>query len=456
MRRLLLVLLSLGPCVATASAETDRPNLLLIVSDDHLHTALRCAGNPAIDTRHLDRLAAEGVRFTHCFVPNPICTPARAAILTGQDNWTNGVFFFGEPIRESSPLWPRLLSGAGYQTFYTGKWHNDGRPSTRGFTDGAEIFIGGMYNHAKLPVVQYGQPKQTRRPAEKFSSTLFVDAVVRFLERRNRSRPFCVYLSFTAPHDPWVPPGRYATMYDPADMPLPANFMPRPPFKLHPGFPALRDQSQLPFPRTEADVRRTLTLYYGMITQMDAQIGRLLAVLDAEGLADDTLVIFVGDQGYSMGSHGFVGKQTMYEEGIRTPLIIRYGRLRRGGPTCSALVSLIDLFPTICEAAAIDVPANVEGRSLLGLYRGEAKWPRQQVFASFHSPQRHHMSTRCIRTRRYKLIQHLLTDEVELFDLAGDPHELNDLAGRAEHAALQEQLADELRAWRRKMERFTP
>jgi arylsulfatase A-like enzyme len=176
--------------------------------------------------------------------------------------------------------------------------------------------------------------------------------------------------------------------------------------------------------------------------------GRLLGKLDQQRLTADTLVIFVSDQGYSMGSHGFVGKQTMYEEGITTPLIVYHPKLRRAEPASDALVSLVDLLPTICEAAGVDVPETVEGRSLLGLYQGKVEAIRDRVFASFHSPTRHYMSTRCIRTERYKLIQHLLTGEVELFDLATDPLELNNLAGKAEYARVQRQLAERLMAWR--------
>ncbi len=444
----LLALICILCSVTTAALASDRANVVILISDDQMLHALGCAGNQAIKTPHLDRLAGDGVLFTRCFSPNPICTPSRACILTGQDSWTNGCVFFGEPIRESSPLWPRLLAQAGYDTFFAGKWHNDGQPSTRGFTCGAEIFVGGMFDHGQIPVIQYGQPKKARKPAQKYSSELFVDAAIRFLDRRDAGRPFAVYVAFTVPHDPWTPPGEYATMYAPDEMPVPANFMPRPPFQMHPSFPTLRDQRQLPFPRTKADVRRALSQYYGMITHMDVQIGRLLEVLDQQGLAEDTLVIFVSDQGYSLGSHGFVGKQTMYEEGLITPLILRYPRLRRGPPTCDALVSLVDLFPTICEAAGVDVPETVEGQSLLGLYQGKVEKLRDQVFASFHSPTKHFMSTRCIRTERHKLVQHLLTGEVELFDLATDPLELKNLAGRSDHAKLQEQLTEKLMAWR--------
>lgn len=450
---------ALAACLALgASGECqaeERPNIVLLVSDDHAHDALSCAGHGVLKTPQLDRLAKDGVRFTHCFVPNPICTPARAAILTGQDNWTNGVYFFGLPIDKESPLWPRLLADAGYETFYTGKWHNDGRPEERGFTHGANIWLGGRYNHAALPVVQHGQPRHERRPLEKFSSTAFVDAAIEFLEvrrRRDAAAPFCLFVSFTAPHDPWIPPGEYATMYDPAELPLPENFMPRPPFEHGDWFAQLRDQSQVPYPRTKENVRRALALYYGMIAQMDVQIGRLLDKLEALQLAEETLVIFVGDHGYSLGSHGFVGKQCMYEEGIRTPLLVRYPQWQRGGKTSDALVSLIDLFPTICEAAGVKIPGSVEGKSLVRLCGG--KQPpaafRPEIYAAFHSPERHHMSTRCIRTRRYKYVQHLLTGEQELFDLQADPHELRNLVREESHRQHLDSLRSKLIRYGRK------
>jgi arylsulfatase A-like enzyme len=204
----------------------------------------------------------------------------------------------------------------------------------------------------------------------------------------------------------------------------------------------------LPYPRTEADVRKAMALYYGMMSQLDSQIGRILAALDEQGLADNTLVLFVGDHGHSLGSHGFVGKQCMYDEGIRMPLIMRYPPIRRGSSTCDALVSLVDFFPTICQAAAIEPPAGVEGHSLLPLYAGEQPAVREHLFASHHSPGKHGMSTCCVRTKQHKLIQHLTTGETEFFDLANDPFELTNLSGKPQVAEIQSKLTAELNDWR--------
>lgn len=435
------------------SGARQRPNILLLVADDMAHTDLGIAGHPLVRTPNLDRLASGGVRFTHAFTPNPICEPSRAALLTGQDSWTNGCIFFGVPIRKSSPLWPRLLADAGYVTFYTGKWHNDGRPSVRGFTSGANVFRGGMGDHAHLPVLEFGSEKPPQT-AEYFSSTLFANSAGEFLERYNGRQPFCLYVSFTAPHDPWMPPGKYADMYPPERVSLPANFMPRPPFHWFTDWHGteLRDEALMPFPRTPEGVRDVRSRYFGMITHLDAQIGRILDTLDEKQLADDTLVIFIADHGISLGAHGFSGKQTMYEEGIRLPMIVRYPRITRAEPVNSDLVSLVDIFPTVCEAAGLPVPERVEGTSLLGRYEGRRGPRRERLFVTFHSPTQHRLVVRAVRTTRYKYIHHLMTDEVELYDLQTDPHELDNLDGNDADATIQHELAAVLQQWRTRSE----
>lgn len=436
-----------GVCRAEAPRPSARPNILILLSDDHCYRALGAAGDPALKTPNLDRLAGDGVYFTHCFTPMPQCSPSRAAIFTGQDCWTNGVQSGTDHFAEDAKLWPRLLAEAGYAVFITGKWHNADLPWECGFNAGANLKLGGMSDHRRLPLVQWKQTKADGAAATEFSSTAFANAFLSFLKNHSRAQPFCAYVSFTAPHDPWVPPTPYDAMYDPAEMPLPANFMPRPPFQLPPGFTELRDQQALPYPRTEQDVRRGMTQYYGMLSQLDQQIGRILEGLDESGMAENTLVVFAGDHGYSLGSHGFVGKQCMYEEGIRLPLIVRYPKAPRGAATSDALTSLVDFFPTLCEVAGVKVPGGVEGRSLLPLYRGESPPWRNEVFASHHSPDKHGMSTQCVRTERYKLIQHRLAGEEELFDLDEDPFELANLIGREEARPVHNELAALLAQW---------
>jgi len=445
-----------------AMAKKDRPNIVLIIADDMAHTDLGIAGHPVLKTPNLDRLAREGVHFIGAFTPNPICTPSRAAILTGQDCWTNGCYFFGMPIKKSSIHFAQILSKAGYETFYTGKWHNDGLPSQHGFTSGEYIGRGGPGSggHFKPTVRDFGGGNQ--RQIERFDSELFTDAAVRFLDhRRPNDKPFLIVVSYMTPHDPWTPPGKYATMYKPEEIPLPPNFMSRPmngseSFKYYTDWHGknLRDEKQmLPFPRTPEGVRNVRSHYYGTITHDDYEIGRILDKLDEKQLTENTLVIFIADHGISLGAHGISGKQTMYEEGIRLPMILRYPRLKRGRAENSNPVSLIDIFPTICEAASIDIPNSIEGKSLLGLYQGKDVWHRDRIFVYFVSPERHRLNIRCIRTKRHKLIHHLTTDEIELYDLKEDPHELNNLASKKPYLKLQMKLWDELLTWRNKVER---
>lgn len=435
---LILVATLASAAPAPARATAPRVNVLVIVSDDHHADALSCAGDPTVRTPNIDRLAATGVRFTRAFSPNPICTPARASLLTGQGTTTNGVTFFGKPIPAGTKTWPELLREAGYTTFFTGKWHNNGDPASRGFARGEAVFFGGMTDHARLTVADID--RKNPRVASKFSSEVFADAAVEFLESYKDSAPFCLTLAFTAPHDPRTPPGEYATRYDPAKVPLPANFRPEPPVELFTR--EIRDEKLLPFPRTESDIRRERALYYGMIAHQDAQVGRVLDALDRSGHAAETMVVYVGDQGLALGAHGVVGKQTLYDDGIRTPLIVRAPWLKRGKPTCDRLVDLVDLFPTLCEAAEVPVPPEVEGQSLVDLYRGGDCPIRGQVFGLYDDLQR------CVRTERHKLILHLRTGLVELFDLRADPLEMVNLAGRPELADVQDDLRGRLDRWR--------
>ncbi len=437
-----------------------RPNVLLIISDDQAYMDLGCMGNPILKTPNLNRLAEEGMLFTHAFSPNPICTPSRAALLTGQDCWTNGCTFFGVPIKESSTQFAELFTRAGYETFYTGKWHNDGRPSQRGFTAGNYICRGGpgKGGQAKPMVSDFGGGNQ--RQIDRFSTSLFSDAAVEYLDKRQQEdSPFLMVVSYTSPHDPWMPPGKYAEMYPPEDIPLPPNFMPRPmngsqPFRWFTDWHGteLRDEGLWPFPRTPEGLREVRSRYYGTITHMDHQIGRILQKLDEKQLSGNTLVIFLADHGISLGAHGFSGKQTMYEEGIRLPFIMRYPKLKRGAKKCSDLITLMDVYPTICQAAKIEVPSDVEGKSVLGLYQGNEEWKRDRIYFTFVSPERHRMDVRAVRTERYKLIHHLMTDEIELYDLQEDPYEMKNLADSEEHGEIRNQLFSSLKEWRERVE----
>jgi len=354
------VLIFLGAVVPAGSAE--RPNILLILSDDHSAHEVGYNGG-VVRTPNLDGLARAGVIFENAFTTNPIGQPARASILTGMDPWAVGVPGNGGKIAAAAPRWPRLLAAAGYDVFYTGKWHQDGVPRDHGFTGGANIHVGGSFDHFNPLVIQFDDAKVRGRGSviDSFSSELFVDTGLELIERAtDAGRSWCVVVAFTAMHDPWVSPEPFASMYDPARMELRPNFMPRPPFTITEKFRTIRDQAQLPFPVTKASVKKALADYRGQVSHLDAQVGRLLRGLAERRLDDHTVIIFTASQGYSIGSHGVVAKQTMYEEGIRVPLVVHVPLVP--ARTVRELVSHVDLFPTICELAGVRVPP-VDGRS---------------------------------------------------------------------------------------------
>ncbi len=429
---------------ATSAISQDKAlNVVLLLSDDHNFRALGCSGNELIRTPHLDQLASEGSYFSRCFNPNPICGPARAAIYTGQDSWTNGCITNGNPIREQSPRLPDLLAAAGYETGFIGKWHNDGKPWTRGYTSGGRCWAGGVFDQFKMTLTDFGGGPETRKTAEAYSSTVFTDDAVSWIEKEHE-KPFCLVVAYTVGHDDFLAPPGYEGKYDPAKIPAPPNFLAEPPFKQF--NPIIRDERELPFPRVETDIREATAEYYAMFEHLDAQVGRILSSVQAKGLDENTLVVFASVKGLSMGSHAIIGKQTMYEEGIRSSLIVRHPGLKSAGSVNSELVSTIDILPTICESAGVEVPAAVEGRSLLGIYTGKEKG-REEVFCGYHDPVRHTV-TRAIRTKDHKLIQHLVTGENQLFNLADDAYEMENLYDQEDSKAVQSTLLKKLMAWR--------
>lgn len=426
-----------------------RPNFLILLSDDHNHRTLGAAGNPILRTPHLDRLADEGVYFDRCFTPNPICQPSRACLYTGQGSWKNGVTYNGVAMSEGAPLLARTLAEAGYETYFAGKWHGQGKPWTMGFTTGGRCWAGGKFDHFELALTPFGGGPGSRKTAQDYSSTVFTDDALVYLEGK-RHKPFCAVVAYTVGHDVFKAPPGYEGKYAPGEIPLPPNFMPKPPFEQF--NPAIRDETVLPFPRDEKSLRGALAEYYAMFEHLDAQIGRLLGKLENSGLAENTVVIFASVKGMSMGSHGIIGKQTLYEEGIRSSLIVRHPGLRRAAGVNSELLSTVDIMPTVCAAAGVDVPASVEGRSFLGHYQGKGSG-RERLFFMYDDPRRSTV-TRAVRTRRYKFVQHLVTNESQLFDLVKDPDEMVNLTDAPEMKDVKTTLRASLMEWRKRGERI--
>lgn len=418
-----------------------RPNILLLLSDDQRRDTIGALGNPIIKTPALDELAGRSLVFhnAYCFGSphGAVCVPSRAMLHSGRS-----LYFLPDLNLAGCETMGEILSANGYRTFATGKWHNGKESLVRSFQSAANIMLGGMSDHSKVPLVQLDS--RTRRfspPAtgEYFSSTLFADSAIEFLKQQpDQPQPFFCYVAFTAPHDPRMSPGNFNRMYRPEEISLPANFLPQHPFNN--GELTVRDECLAGWPRTREVIQAQTADYYGLISHLDQQIGRILATLDACRLSENTIVIFASDHGLALGSHGLLGKQNLYEHSTGLPLLISGPGIEPG--RSEALVYLHDLFPTILEMGGVDQPPPVEAQSLSSLIYGKPTIPRDLIFTVYRD------SMRAVRDQRWKLIRYPRINRNQLFDLQNDPDELQDLSQSSEpiHQQTLQRLLAQLRA----------
>ncbi len=404
---------------AAASPETRRPNVLFLFSDDQTAGTIAALGNPDIRTPNLDRLAAGGLAFTRAYImgglQGAVCVPSRAMLMTSR-----GLFRVKENLA-GQPTWPEQFAKSGYRTFMTGKWHNGEAAATRVFNEGRNVFFGGMSEAHNMPVQDFanGQRPGPKRNSAAHHTELFADTAIEFLRQQTNGQPFLCYVAFKSPHDPRTATPVWHEYYRQHPPPLPANFLPVHPFDN--GEMTVRDEALLPWPRTPEAVRRELGDYYACISHLDEQLGRILETLRATGLATSTLVVFAGDNGLAIGSHGLMGKQNVYEHSVGVPLLLAGPGIpqgRRSGAFCY----LIDVYPTLAELAGIPPLENVDGRSLVPVIAGAKAGIRSVAFTSYKNLQR------AVRDERWKLIRHPQIDFTQLFDLRADPFEMQNLA----------------------------
>lgn len=437
----LALLLSLS-----ASAAAAKPNILILFADDQRADTIGAHGNAHIKTPGIDGLVRDGTSFRRNYVmggnSGAVCVPSRAMLMTGK-TW----FAMNTATLAGEKLLPELFGEHGYTTFGTGKWHN-GQPSwLRAFQKGERIMFGGMSDHEKVPVRDLGPDGKLteQRIGEKFSTELFTDAAIRFLEQHDSAggtKPFFCYVAFTAPHDPRQPPPGFPADYA-SRPPLPKNFLPQLPFD-NGAMQGGRDENLGAWPRTEAMIRDQLAEYYAMVEHMDAQIGRILAVLKARGLAENTIIVYAADNGLALGSHGLLGKQNVFEHSMRTPLIIAGPGLPKGKST-AAFTYLFDIFPTLCELAGVPAPAGVFGESLRPLWDGSKSSLRDTVFLPYIQVQR------AVRDERWKLIRYPKLGHSQLFDLQNDPDETQSVYDDPARAPDIARLTAAMQRWQTKV-----
>ncbi len=412
---LLTALLAFASLPSLSFAATARPpNILHLHADDHRADGLRGLGHPLLETPHLDTLVARGTTFTHCYTQGSmvgaVCLPSRTMLLTGK-SWRripNG----RDASADASQSLPKVLSRAGYTTFHVGKGGNE-------FTAGLNAFDTNL-------VMNDGGAELRRGSSERHA-----DAAIKFLKERPSStaatpaKPFYIYFAPPVPHDPRVAAPEFHGRYDPKKIPLSPAFLPQHPWDN--GDMAVRDEQLAPWPRTPEDTKQQLADYYACITGLDHHIGRVFAALKAAGEWDNTIIIFTGDNGLSLGEHGLFGKQNLYEfGGMHVPCVIAGPGIPHGRR--DALVYLMDLFPTFCDFAGAKIPAGVEAHSLAPIIYGRVQKVRDVLYTGYQAGQR------ALRDDRWKLIRYPLVDRTQLFDLAADPLELKNLATDPAHA----------------------
>jgi arylsulfatase A-like enzyme len=439
--------------VAGAAVAETRPNILYIMADDHAAHAISAYGSKVNKTPHIDRIAQGGMRLDNCFVTNSICTPSRAAILTGKYSHINGVPVFNR-FDGRQPTLAKYLQAAGYHTGMIGKWHLGSDPT--GF-DFWKILPGQGVYHDPVFLSPAG-----RSTIKGYATDIITDLSISFLDERPKDKPFFLMCHHKAPHRPWQPDEKHRKLWEKVDVPLPETFdddyATRSDAAREATMRIDRDltptdlKEKPPEGLTPAELKRWqyqryMRDYLACVASIDDNVGRLLDYLDRHGLTENTIVIYTSDQGFFLGDHDWYDKRFMYEESLRMPLVVRWPGKIKAGSVEGSIVLNVDFAPILLDAAGLKVPADMQGRSFLPLLQGErpADWRQSMYYRYYHYPQHHRVQPHYgVRTERYKLIYFNKIDQWELFDLRKDPHELKNLFKDPAYAETVKELKAEL------------
>jgi arylsulfatase A-like enzyme len=477
------VLAFLALASTAVAADKPPPNVVFIFSDDHAYQAVSAYGHPLKlnETPNIDRIAKGGMRLDRCLVPNSICGPSRACVLTGKYSHANG---FYDNTRSkfdgTQTTFPKLLQKAGYQTAIVGKWHLVSDPT--GF-DHWHILPGqGIYYNP--PMIKNG----VRAKETGYVTDVITNRSLEWLKGRDKGKPFLLMCQHKAPHREWAPALRHLghngdkpypepdTLFDDyagrgkaehtQDMTLAKTFTELDAKLKYPA--GMTDAEKKEWdkyyaPRNEAFKKanlsgqelvkwrynRYLHDYLGCIKAVDEGVGKVLDYLDAEGLSDNTIVVYCADQGFYLGEHGWFDKRWIFEESLRTPCLIRWPGVTKPGSTSSAITSVIDFAPTFLAAAGVTLPEGVHGRDMRGVLSGQppADWRKSFYYHYYEYPGPHSVAKHYgVVTDRFKLVRFYEQefDYWELFDRQTDPKELTSVWGKPGYAAQQKELEAEL------------
>jgi arylsulfatase A-like enzyme len=469
---------------------TSRPNIIYFMADDHAANAFKCYGSRLAEiapTQKIERLAREGMRLDNCFCTNSICTPSRAAILTGKYSQKNGVYTLGDVLDGSQPNVAKELQTAGYQTAIVGKWHLKSEPT--GFDYYCVLPGQGKYHNPMLKEKgNLGSDEfmgNKGREFEGYSSDVIAGQALNWLEKRDAEKPFFLMCHFKAPHGLWEPPKRYENLFDGVEIPEPdslwedkshrseatrtrgSTVTPKGPHNM------VERTTSDKWPTGKLDItgmndveqgkaayQKYLKDYLGCVAAINDNVGRLLDYLDAEGLADNTVVMYTADQGQYLGEHDYYDKRWMYEESLRMPFLVRYPGEIKAGSASDDICLNIDFAATFLDYAGLGTPSDMQGRSFRSNLAGktpsgwrDSMYYRYWMHLASHDNPAHYG----VRTKEFKLIffYGLPLDAKggknepsqpgwELYDLRTDPKEMNNVYGNPKYAGVTKQLKTEL------------
>lgn len=452
---------------ATGGAATEvsrkRPNILLLMSDQHRGDCLGVGGNEAIVTPNLDRIAREGARFSHAYTCVPSCTPARSALLTGLGPWRNGMLGYSKVAEKYGKEKPRMLSDAGYRSCAIGKCHfhpqrnghgyqqlildESGRAEDPGFKSDYRAWFETVAPDLNPDATGIGWNDYRGRPyalPEEFHPTRWTgDVAVNYISGHSGDAPFFLKVSFARPHSPYDAPQRFYDLY--RDRPIPERFLGDwcAPYKRRSG-----TSDSIWHGDMGADATRNSRAgYYGNVTFIDEQVGRILAALEAKNLLEETLIMVIADHGDMLGDHHHWRKTYGYEGSARIPFLVRWPEgLASGqrGQVCPEAVELRDVLPTFLDAAGIGGAEDMDGKSVLPLLNGKtSEWrPFIDLEHDICYDKKNHWSA--VTDGRTKYIFHAFNGDEMLFDLVNDPGECVNLAGQVEQASLLAEWRDRL------------
>lgn len=420
--------------------QSTRPNIIFLFADDQRADAIGASGNSFIHTPNMDRLAKEGFYFKNNYCAGSfsgaVCVASRAMLMTGM-HWTKMKSKGG---MDNCVFLPEFLSENGYQTFIVGKWHNGEKTLERAFQTGEAVFMGGMNKHTEVPLFDLSEGKlvNERIDSSSFSSKIFADVAINYLEKVSPKKPFFLYVAFSTPHDPRNAPESYRKEYYKNPPPLPENFFPLHPFDN--GFLFGRDECLAPWPRPRDMIQDQLSEYYALTTFLDEQVGRIYEALKNSPNADNTYIIYTADHGLALGSHGLLGKQNVYEQSMKSPLII-YGPDVPAGKSTEAFSYIFDLYATCLHLAGVQVPKQIDSKDLSAIWTNKKLKVREAVFLPFQE------KMRTVNDGRWKLHIYPPSNHVLLFDLKNDPQEIVNMANNPEYGDTIKRLTNLLKDW---------